>query len=63
MKPKMLPGPTVPKKSPMRFPNAQPHAAAGPNSSDRTGGMALAGRISVMPGMMGIALKGISTAA
>ena len=48
---------------PPRFPKADPHAAAGPNSSPRMTGSADAGRTSVSPGMMTMALKGMSSAA
>ena len=64
MNPKRLPRVSVPKKSPIKFPNAAPHAAAGPNSSANTMGIAFAGRTSVTPGTtIAIALNGISTAA
>ncbi len=43
----------------MRLPIALPHAAAGPKSSEQITGTAFAGRNSVMPGRIGITLKGI----
>jgi len=61
--PAMLPGPKVPKKSPIRFPIAAPHAPAGPNSSPKTNGNTFAGRTSVNPGISGMPLNGIKTAA
>src|SRR5271170_7258373 len=62
-KPKMSPGDTPPKKSPIMFPIAEPHAAAGPNRNEHTTGIALAGRSSVTPGISGTTLNGTSTAA
>jgi hypothetical protein len=59
----MLPGLRVPKKSPIRFPIADPHAPAGPNRSPKTTGNALAGRISMKPGTRGMPLSGMRTAA
>src|SRR6266849_9434724 len=61
--PKMSPGETPPKKSPIMFPIAEPHAAAGPNRNEHTIGIALAGRNSVTPGISGTTLNGTSTAA
>src|SRR5712671_6814343 len=52
-----------PKKSPMTFPMAAPHAPAGPNRNEQTTGTALAGRNSVTPGMIGRTLNGIRIAA
>jgi hypothetical protein len=63
MKPPILPRPSVPKKSPIRFPKADPHAPAGPNSKLKTTGMTLAGRSSVKPGIRGMPLSGIRIAA
>src|ERR1700735_5696926 len=40
----MSPGETPPKKSPIIFPIAEPHAAAGPNRKEHTTGIAFAGR-------------------
>ena len=51
------------KKSPIMFPIAEPHAAAGPNRNEHTTGIALAGRSSVTPGISGTTLNGTSTAA
>src|ERR1700679_1441137 len=59
----MSPGETPPKKSPIMFPIADPHAAAGPNRNEHTTGIALAGRSSVTPGISGTTLNGTSTAA
>src|SRR5271155_3846596 len=59
----MSPGETPPKKSPIMFPIAEPHAAAGPNRNEHTTGIALAGRSSVTPGISGTTLNGTSTAA
>src|SRR6185295_4290984 len=53
----------VPKKSPTRFPIADPQAPAGPNSMEQTIGTAFAGRISVTPGIRGKSLNGIRIAA
>ncbi len=63
-KPKADPGLKVPPmRSPIRFPMAMPQAAAGPNSRLKAGGRARAGRSSVNPGISGIGLNGIRTAA
>src|ERR1700722_19625580 len=62
-KPAMSPGETPPKKSPIMFPIADPHAAAGPNRNEHTTGIAFAGRNSVTPGISGTTLNGTSTAA
>src|SRR5580698_157656 len=61
--PKISPGETPPKKSPIIFPIAEPHAAAGPNRNEHTTGIAFAGRSSVTPGINGTTLNGTSTAA
>ena len=62
--PKTLAGPKVPKQSPMTLPIPAPQAAAGPNNSDATMGIAFAGRNSTKPGTIGMpALKGIRIAA
>ncbi len=64
MKPKIVPGPRVPKKSPMVLPIAEPHAAAGPNINEQITGITLAGLTSVKPGISGIAiLNGMRIAA
>jgi hypothetical protein len=52
-----------PKKSPMTLPMPLPQAPAGPKRYPNTRGTATAGRSSVKPGMIGIGLKGISSAA
>src|SRR5271154_1855342 len=62
-KPNTAPGSTPPKKSTIMLTIAEPHAAAGPNRNEHTTGMALAGRNSVTPGMIGTTLNGTNTAA
>jgi len=49
--------------SPMRFPMADPHAAAGPNMRLNITGKTFAGLTLVIPGMMVNPLNGIRTAA
>ena len=58
IKPKIEPILNVPKRSPARLPIAEPHAPAGPNNKPNNTGKRVAGLISVMPGMIGIALNG-----